>query len=97
MSSVAKWSEEPAGTGLGGKALEGLRKFMDERRHSECPLEWRAGMVEGFFTPLAVRMGLWAMTHLSPSESEGVVACPYEGAVDPAKSAWVAQLEPRLR
>ncbi|HRD87927.1 MAG: hypothetical protein ABTS16_15670 [Candidatus Accumulibacter phosphatis] len=24
---------------------------------SECPLEWRAGIVEGFFTPLAARMG----------------------------------------
>ena len=30
MRSVAKWSEEPAGTGLGGKALEGLLQFMDE-------------------------------------------------------------------
>ena len=27
--------------------------------HSECPLELRAGIVEGFFTPLAARMGLW--------------------------------------
>lgn len=34
MRSVAQWSEAHAGTGLGGKALEGLLKFMDERRHS---------------------------------------------------------------
>lgn len=37
---------------------------------SECPLELRAGIVEGFFTPLAARMGLWAVTHLTPAESE---------------------------
>jgi hypothetical protein len=37
---------------------------------SECPLELRAGIVEGFFTPLAARMSLWAVTHLTPSESE---------------------------
>jgi len=37
---------------------------------SECPLELRAGIVEGFFTPLAARMGLWAVTHLTTAESE---------------------------
>lgn len=35
---------------------------------SECPLELRAGIVEGFFTPLAARMGLWVVTHLTPEE-----------------------------
>ncbi len=39
---------------------------------SECPLELRAGIVEGFFTPLAARMGLWAVTHLTPAESESL-------------------------
>lgn len=39
---------------------------------SECPLERRAGIVEGFFTPLAARMGLWAVTHLTPAESESL-------------------------
>ena len=39
---------------------------------SECPLELRAGMVEGFFTPLAARMSLWAVTHLTPAESESL-------------------------
>ncbi len=35
----------------------------------ECPLEWRAGMIEGFFTPLAARRALCAVTHLTPAES----------------------------
>ena len=37
---------------------------------SECPLELRAGIVEGFFTPLAARLGLWVVTHLTPGEGE---------------------------
>ena len=37
---------------------------------SECPLELRAGIVEGFFTPLAARMGRWVVTHLTPAEGE---------------------------
>jgi hypothetical protein len=39
---------------------------------SECPLELRAGIVEGLFTPLAARMGVWAMTHLTSLESENL-------------------------
>ena len=38
--------------------------------HTECPLELRAGIVEGFFTPLAARTALLALTHLTPGESE---------------------------
>ena len=151
MGSVAKFDEEMAGTWIGGKALKGLLKFIDEHRRrggqheegfegferevrkrfseaerefigeelerldvtlpevvingvvhrrvvsgygdymtaagpvrvlrhryravgsngeSECPLELQAGIVEGFFTPLAARTGLWAVTHLTPGESE---------------------------
>lgn len=39
---------------------------------SECPLELRGGVVEGFFTPLAARLSLWAVTHLTPAESEAM-------------------------
>lgn len=153
MGSVAKFNEGKAGANSGGRALEGLLKFIDEhrrsgcgheegfeaferevrqrfseaerefigeelarldvtlpevviggvrhrrvvsgtaeymtaagpvsvRRHryravgtngqSECPLELRAGVVEGFFTPLAARLGVWAVTHLTPAESESL-------------------------
>lgn len=33
-------------------------------------MEWRAEIVEGFFTPLAAHLGLWAVTHLTPEKSE---------------------------
>jgi hypothetical protein len=153
MGSVAKLTDVEAGVGIGGRALKGLLKFIDDHRRggcgheggfegferevrkrfseaerefigeelerldvtlpemiidgvrhrrvvsgngeymtaagpvsvlrhryravgtngeSECPMELRAGVVEGFFTPLAARMGLWAVTHLTPAESESL-------------------------
>lgn len=51
---------------------------------SECPLELRAGIVEGFFTPLAARLGLWAVTHLTPAESESLFR--EMGGMSPSRS-----------
>ena len=52
---------------------------------SECPLELRAGIVEGFFTPLAARMGLWVVTHLTPAEGEQLFA--ELGGMSPSRSS----------
>jgi hypothetical protein len=35
-----------------------------------CPLELRAGIVEGRWTPLAARQATWAVAHLTPYEAE---------------------------
>lgn len=35
-----------------------------------CPLELRAGMIEGYWTPLAAKQAAWAVSHLTPKESE---------------------------
>jgi hypothetical protein len=35
-----------------------------------CPLELRAGMIEGYWTPLAAKQASWAVAHLTPQESE---------------------------
>jgi hypothetical protein len=35
-----------------------------------CPLERRAGMIEGYWTPLAAKQASWAVAHLTPQESE---------------------------
>jgi hypothetical protein len=35
-----------------------------------CPLELRAGMIEGYWTPLAAKQATWAVAHLTPQESE---------------------------
>ncbi|MBS4019753.1 MAG: hypothetical protein KGZ68_16125 [Dechloromonas sp.] len=52
---------------------------------SECPLEWRAGIVEGYFTPLAARLGVWAVTHLTPAESESLFR--ELGGMSPSRSS----------
>ena len=36
------------------------------------PMELRAGMVAGHWTPLAARQALWVVTHLTPGEGEGL-------------------------
>lgn len=40
----------------------------DER--ALCPLELRAGLIEGYWTPLAAKQAIWMVTHLTPQESE---------------------------
>lgn len=37
---------------------------------SICPLELRAGVVRGYWTPRAARQGAFAMAHLTPGDSE---------------------------
>lgn len=40
---------------------------------SICPLELRAGIIAGHFTPRAARQAAFVMAHLTPSESEAVL------------------------
>ncbi len=49
------------------------------------PLELRAGMVAGQFTPRAARQALWAVTHLTPQEAEGLFR--EVGNMRPSKSS----------
>lgn len=38
--------------------------------HAVCPLELRAGMIEGSWTPLAAKQATWVVAHLTPQEGE---------------------------
>jgi hypothetical protein len=38
--------------------------------HSVSPLELNAGIIEGYWTPLAAQQASWAVAHLTPKESE---------------------------
>jgi len=40
------------------------------RSHAVCPLELRAGMIEGAWTPLAAKPATWMVAHLTPQEGE---------------------------
>ncbi len=38
--------------------------------HAVCPLELRAGIIEGSWTPLAAQQATWVVAHLTPKEGE---------------------------
>jgi hypothetical protein len=49
-----------------------------------CPLELRAGIIEGYWTPRAAKQASWAVAHLTPQESEELFALL--GNMTPSKS-----------
>ena len=55
----------------------------DER--ALCPLELRAGLIEGYWTPLAAKQATWSVAHLTPQESEACFAML--GNMAPSKSS----------
>jgi len=50
-----------------------------------CPLELRSGVVEGYWTPLAGKQAVWAVTHLVPRESAEMFELL--GGMQPSRSA----------
>jgi hypothetical protein len=49
-----------------------------------CPLELRAGILEGFWTPVAAKQASWAVAHLVPQEGEAMFALL--GGMTPSRS-----------
>jgi hypothetical protein len=49
-----------------------------------CPLELRAGIIEGSWTPLAAKQATWVVAHLTPKEGEDLFALL--GNMTPSKS-----------
>jgi len=52
---------------------------------SICPLELRAGIVRGYWTPRAARQGAFAMAHLTPGDSEALF--DELGSMQPSRSS----------
>ena len=50
-----------------------------------CPLELGAGIIEGYWTSLAAKQATWAVSHLTPKESEELFELM--GNMTPSKSA----------
>ncbi|HKZ19418.1 MAG TPA: hypothetical protein VJQ57_04845, partial [Acidimicrobiia bacterium] len=50
-----------------------------------CPMELRAGLIEGRWTPLAARQVAWAVAHLTPQEGEELFGML--GGMAPSKSS----------
>jgi len=52
--------------------------------HALCPLELRAGIIEGSWTPLAAKQATWVVAHLTPQEGEALF--DLLGNMTPSKS-----------
>ena len=61
-----------------------LYSTRQEGARAVCPLELRAGVVEGFWTPLAARQATWTVAHLTPQEGEEMFALL--GGMSPSRS-----------
>lgn len=55
------------------------------RSWAVAPLERRAGIIAGHFTPRAARQGLWAVAHLTPQDASALFS--ELGAMHPSKSS----------
>jgi hypothetical protein len=56
-----------------------------EGERAACPLEVRAGIVEGHWTPLAAQQAVWMVAHMTPQESADL--CKMIGQMQPSKSS----------
>ena len=64
------------------------RSLYSTRADSEravSPMETRAGVIEGYWTPLAAKQAVWAVTHLVPRESQEMFELL--GGMKPSRSA----------
>ena len=52
--------------------------------HALCPLELRAGIIEGYWTPLVAKQATWVVAHLTPKE--GAELFDLLGNMTPSKS-----------
>src|SRR3989442_460986 len=72
----------------GSGPVEVERSLYSTRQDGEravCPMELRGGVIEGFWTPLAAKQAAWAVAHLTPKESEEMLALL--GGMKPSRSA----------
>ncbi len=62
------------------------RTLYRHRRHKTVvPMELRAGIVDGHWSPLAAKQGAWTVAHLTPQDGEALFA--QLGNMQPSKSS----------
>ncbi len=59
--------------------------YRGNRAKAIAPLEFRAGIVDGHWTPLAAKQAVWTVAHLTPQEGEGLFR--QLGNMAPSKSS----------
>lgn len=65
--------------------MRSLYSTRESGARTVCPLELRAGILEGRWTPLAAKQATWAVAHLTPQESEDLSRTL--GGMRPSKSS----------
>lgn len=65
------------------QVMRSLYRATGER--TVCPMELRAGIVEGYWTPRAAQQAAWVVAHLVPQEGEELFA--RMGGMNPSKSS----------
>jgi len=79
-----------------------LYRHPDGGGRSVCPLDLRAGVIEGYWTPWAAKQATWVVAHLTPQEGEELFALlgnmtPSKSTLDRLPKQLSAQWEPQRR
>ena len=75
-------------TSLGPVTLERhvyVNRKKDGDGRSICPLELQTGMIESYWTPMAAKHAMWALSHLTPQEVEDMLL--QFGKMNPSRSS----------
>lgn len=82
---VGRWPETYFGAAGPLRVTRSLYSSGDDGARAVCPLELRAGIVEGRWTPMAAKQATWAVAHLTPQECEELFRMM--GGMAPSKSS----------
>ncbi len=79
-------SEETYITAAGPvRVMRSLYSTRQAGERAACAMELRAGVIAGFFTPLAAKQAAWVVAHLTPQEGEELFT--RLGSMQPSKSS----------
>lgn len=79
------WRGNETYTSAAGPVTVTRTLYRSGKEKAVSPMELRAGIVEGHWTPLAARQAVWVVSHLTPGEGEALFA--ELGNMRPSKSA----------
>ncbi len=82
---VLRWEETYMTAAGPVRVPRSLYSSRQDGEHAVAAMEVRAGVVAGFWTPLAAKQGTWVVAHLTPQEGENLFALL--GGMRPSKSS----------
>lgn len=82
---VLRCEEEYFGAAGPVRVMRTLYSTRAEGERTVCPMELKAGVIEGRWTPLAAKQAAWVVAHLTPQEGENLFR--QLGGMTPSKSS----------